>query len=101
MKIKRGHQRKKLTTENFLKDKPLFKNIVDKLFDFLETADELIMHNAGFDINFINNELKIINYKIKNIKNELMWNLVSLLKVIYLIYFLSFSSILWIFLMSC
>lgn len=62
---------KKITglTENFLKNKPLFKDVVDNFFKFIENADEIIIHNAAFDINFINNELKILNYKIKNIKD--------------------------------
>jgi DNA polymerase-3 subunit epsilon len=63
---------KKITglTENFLKDKPLFKDIIDNFLNFIDNADEIIIHNASFDINFINNELKIVNHKIKNIKNN-------------------------------
>lgn len=66
------YEAKKITglTENFLKDKPFFKDIADNFFNFIKNADELIMHNASFDVNFINNELKIINHKIKNIKHD-------------------------------
>jgi len=55
-------------TDNFLKDKPLFKDIMDDFFSFLNDAEEIIIHNAKFDINFINNELKINSYKIKDIR---------------------------------
>lgn len=63
---------KKITglTDDFLKNKPLFKDILSNFFDFIKNADEIIIHNAAFDINFINNELKLLNYKIKNIKNN-------------------------------
>lgn len=45
-----------LTTE-FLKDKPLFKEIAQELMDYLQGA-ELIIHNAPFDLGFLNMELK-------------------------------------------
>lgn len=66
------NEAKKITglTDLFLKDKPLFKNIVDFFLTFIKDADEIIIHNAPFDINFINNEFKIINHEIKNIKNN-------------------------------
>ena len=38
--------------------------------NFIKDADEIIIHNAPFDINFINNEFKIINHDIKNIKHN-------------------------------
>ncbi|CAB3976432.1 DNA polymerase III subunit epsilon [Candidatus Azoamicus ciliaticola] len=63
---------KKITglTDLFLKDKPLFKNVVNIFLNFIKDADEIIIHNAPFDINFINNEFKIINHDIKNIKHN-------------------------------
>ena len=39
--------------DGFLKDKPLFAEIVDELIDFLGYAP-LVIHNAGFDIGFLN-----------------------------------------------
>lgn len=45
-----------LTTE-FLKDKPVFTEIVDDFLEFIGDAN-LVAHNAVFDINFINAELK-------------------------------------------
>ena len=44
-----------ITTE-FLADKPLFAEIADELLEYLE-GGELIIHNASFDIEFLNEEL--------------------------------------------
>ena len=48
-------------TEEFLRDKPRFAEIVD---DFLEFADgaEMVIHNAPFDIGFIDNELSLTGH---------------------------------------
>jgi DNA polymerase III subunit epsilon len=48
-------------TDQFLLDKPKFSEIVDDFFKFIDQA-ELIIHNAEFDLDFINNELKLLNY---------------------------------------
>ena len=47
-----------LTTE-FLSGKPKFAAIVDELLAYLEGA-ELIIHNAPFDIGFLNKELELL-----------------------------------------
>lgn len=44
-------------TEAFLSDKPKFAEIVDRLLAYLADA-ELVIHNAPFDIGFVNAELK-------------------------------------------
>ncbi|TDP64113.1 DNA polymerase III subunit epsilon [Roseateles toxinivorans] len=44
-------------TEEFLADKPLFSAIADELMDYLAGA-EIIIHNASFDVGFLNEELK-------------------------------------------
>ena len=44
-------------TPEFLKDKPLFKAIADELLEFVGDAP-LVMHNASFDIGFLNAELE-------------------------------------------
>jgi len=44
-------------TEEFLADKPLFGAIADELMDYLAGA-EIIIHNASFDVGFLNEELK-------------------------------------------
>lgn len=49
-------------TEAFLKDKPQFDKIAEALFAFLRDA-ELIIHNAPFDIGFLNAEFARIDKK--------------------------------------
>lgn len=46
-------------SDEFLKDKPLFKEVVDDFLNFVRGA-ELIIHNASFDIGFLNHELKLL-----------------------------------------
>ncbi len=43
-------------TYEFLKDKPKFKDIYEEFFDFI-IGSELIIHNAPFDLGFLNNEI--------------------------------------------
>jgi DNA polymerase-3 subunit epsilon len=43
----------------FLQDKPLFADIVDEFLAFIEGA-ELIIHNAPFDVGFLDNELALL-----------------------------------------
>lgn len=42
-------------SDDFLKDKPLYADIADTLFDYLKGA-EIIAHNATFDMNFLDME---------------------------------------------
>ena len=44
-------------TVEFLADKPKFAEVVDQIVEFLSGA-ELVIHNAAFDIGFMNAELK-------------------------------------------
>ncbi len=44
-------------TDEFLADKPLFSQVVDEILDYLQGA-ELIIHNAAFDVGFLNEELR-------------------------------------------
>jgi DNA polymerase III subunit epsilon len=43
----------------FLKDKPLFKSVAQEFLTFVADA-QLVIHNASFDMNFINHELRAI-----------------------------------------
>ena len=54
--------------ESDLKEAPLFKDIEDEFINFVKGA-ELIIHNAQFDIGFINNELRLAKSKIKDIRD--------------------------------
>ena len=47
-------------SEEFLADKPVFSRIADEFIDFIRGA-ELIIHNAPFDVGFINAELKLLD----------------------------------------
>lgn len=44
----------------FLADKPRFRDVVNDFLAFVEGA-ELIIHNAPFDVGFINHELKLLD----------------------------------------
>lgn len=56
-----------ITTES-LKDKPLFNVIADEFIAFVKDA-ELIIHNAPFDVGFINSEFKLLKAGYKNISH--------------------------------
>lgn len=49
-------------TNEMLADKPFFPAIVDEMLDFIRGA-ELIIHNAPFDLGFLNNELQLVGRK--------------------------------------
>lgn len=48
-------------TDEFLKDKPRFKEVADEFFEFIKGA-QLIIHNAAFDIGFIANEFNLLGH---------------------------------------
>ncbi len=47
-------------TREFLEDKPRFPDVVEDFLDFVSGA-ELIIHNAGFDVGFLNTELGLVS----------------------------------------
>ena len=51
-------------TEEFLADKPTFADIYEEFIGFIEGA-ELLIHNAPFDIGFINYELSLIEGEVR------------------------------------
>ena len=51
-------------SDDFLSDKPFFKNVYQDFLDFIKDS-ELLIHNAEFDIGFLNNELKLAELDIK------------------------------------
>ncbi len=51
-------------SNDFLADKPVFKKIAEELVEFIRSA-ELIIHNATFDVGFLNAEFKKLSSKIK------------------------------------
>jgi DNA polymerase-3 subunit epsilon len=48
-------------TDNFVVDKPLFADVVEDFISFLESSS-LVIHNAEFDIKFLQHELQNINF---------------------------------------
>lgn len=46
-------------SNEFLEDKPVFADVVDDFLEFVEGA-ELIIHNAPFDVGFLDNELALL-----------------------------------------
>ena len=51
-------------SDDFLSDKPFFKDVYIDFLDFIKDS-ELLIHNAEFDIGFLNYELKLANLGIK------------------------------------
>lgn len=47
-------------TEEFLSDKPVFSEICDDFITFIGEDSSLVAHNASFDMNFLNWELKAV-----------------------------------------
>lgn len=56
-----------LTTE-FLSDKPRFTEIYDDFIKFIDKS-ELLIHNAEFDVNFLDHEIKLLSKKLPSISN--------------------------------
>jgi len=46
-------------SNEFLKDKPKFAEVVDDILQYLQGA-EIIIHNAAFDVGFLNKELELV-----------------------------------------
>ena len=47
-------------TDDFLRGKPVFAEVAEGFIEFVRGA-ELIIHNAGFDVGFIDQELRLLN----------------------------------------
>ena len=54
-----------MVSQRIFKDKPTFKQIADDFISFIG-GNDLIIHNATFDIPFINYELKLLKKNIIN-----------------------------------
>ena len=51
-------------SDDFLSDKPLFIDVYQEFLDFIKDS-ELLIHNAEFDIGFLNHELKLAKLNLK------------------------------------
>lgn len=56
-------------TLEFLADKPVFGDIWESFLDFVK-GSELIIHNAAFDIGFINQEMRLISPSLGSITDH-------------------------------
>ena len=59
-----------LTTE-FLSDKPRFSEIYEEFISFIKDS-ELLIHNAEFDIGFLDNEIKLVSKDLNPIEKEVI-----------------------------
>ena len=57
-------------SEDFLKKEPKFKDIVEDFLSFIK-GGELVIHNAKFDIGFLNSELKMANMPLIEIQKTI------------------------------
>jgi DNA polymerase III subunit epsilon len=55
-------------SNEFLLDKPRFGDVVDRFLEFIEGA-ELIIHNAPFDVGFINHELALAAARVRRVED--------------------------------
>jgi DNA polymerase-3 subunit epsilon len=55
-------------SNEFLADKPVFEEISTDFFDFINGA-ELIIHNAPFDVGFIDHEFALLGTGLANLEN--------------------------------
>ena len=59
-----------LTATN-LRDKPLFKDIIDEFIDYVADSP-IVIHNAPFDVGFLKKEFSLINNEKAFLKNEII-----------------------------
>lgn len=62
--IDAGAQKVHGITNQFLEDKPKFEEVADAIFAYLE-GSELIIHNAPFDLGFLDHEFLHLNKSLK------------------------------------
>lgn len=55
-------------SDKFLENQPSFSDIADEFLEFIKQS-ELIIHNAVFDLGFLNHELKIFDVNAKKIES--------------------------------
>ena len=58
-------------TSEFLSDKPRFKDIYEEFLEFIG-GSELLIHNAEFDINFLDHEIKLLSKKLPTVSGCVM-----------------------------
>tara|TARA_B100001123_G_scaffold48785_1_gene49715 strand:+ start:16 stop:738 length:723 start_codon:yes stop_codon:yes gene_type:complete len=66
-------------TLDFLQDKPRFIDIADEFLEFIKDS-ELLIHNAEFDVGFLNNELRLIPGK-NSLVDEITEKIIDTLQI--------------------
>jgi DNA polymerase-3 subunit epsilon len=56
-------------TSEFLSDKPRFKDIYEEFLKFI-SGSELLIHNAEFDVNFLDHEIKLLSKQLPTISDS-------------------------------
>ncbi len=64
-------------TNERLKDEPIFIDVYQSFLDYAKGSDEIIIHNAPFDVGFLNNELADVT----SVKMEDLGTIVDTLKM--------------------
>ena len=54
-------------TNEFLADKPIFESVAQEFYEFIK-GSELVIHNAAFDVGFINHEFSLMGGLIKPVE---------------------------------
>ena len=54
-------------TNEFLADKPLFHEIAQEFYEYIK-GSELVIHNAAFDVGFINHEFELLTQNIEPVE---------------------------------
>ena len=52
-----------------LRDKPLFQDVAEEFLDFIRDS-ELVIHNAKFDVGFLDSELSIIKHDLRSVEKH-------------------------------
>ncbi|MBA3981092.1 MAG: DNA polymerase III subunit epsilon [Alcanivorax sp.] len=56
-------------TREFLADKPTFREVADEFLAYIDGA-ELVIHNAAFDVGFLNHELRLLGASLGRIEDR-------------------------------
>ena len=56
-------------TSEFLSDKPRFKDIYEEFLKFI-SGSELLIHNAEFDVNFLDHEIKLLSKHLPTVSDS-------------------------------
>lgn len=70
-------------TDSFLSDKPLFKDVAKGLVDFISGADFLVIHNAPFDIAFLDQEFHLLDSHLRPVGSFSVEDTLTFARVVF------------------